>query len=61
MAGKRSGCFPLRGMLETARLINEDHINLAETCALDSGHWMFYEDPTIFNDAVIQFFTKHAA
>jgi pimeloyl-ACP methyl ester carboxylesterase len=42
MAGKRSGCFPVKGVLETALLINEEgQRNLATSVIMESGHCKF--------------------
>lgn len=46
MAGKRSGSFPVAGIEETARLIDEGaKESIAMTIRMESGHWMFYEEP----------------
>ena len=51
LAGRRSGCFSVDGMFETARRANGEVF--AEV--LESGHWMFYEEPDKFNDRLLQF------
>ncbi|CCG82994.1 Putative uncharacterized protein [Taphrina deformans PYCC 5710] len=55
LAGKRSGCFPTKGTLETAKLINERHRETALTIEFESGHWLFYEEPERFNQAILTF------
>jgi hypothetical protein len=41
MAGKRSGSFPVEGILETAKLINSGGEKLAESVVMESGHCKF--------------------
>ncbi|KAK3933964.1 Alpha/Beta hydrolase protein [Diplogelasinospora grovesii] len=55
MAGYRSGCFPLRGTLETSRLINKNRPGLAKESMFDAGHWLFYEQPERFNKEILEF------
>lgn len=53
--GKKSGCFPLEGMTWTANTINKLHPGLATVCQFDAGHWLYYEDPDHFNEALLEF------
>ncbi|KAF7564058.1 hypothetical protein G7046_g3 [Stylonectria norvegica] len=55
MAGERSGCFPLEGMLETVRRVNKTTPSLARSSVFRSGHWLFYEEPERFNEELTQF------
>lgn len=55
MAGKRSGCFPLAGCFETARLLNLSSPGLARTSTYESGHWLFYEEAEKFNVELKEF------
>ncbi|KAI1076864.1 alpha/beta-hydrolase [Whalleya microplaca] len=55
MAGRRTGCFPLDGMAETVRRVEQHHPGLARMSVFDSGHWLFYEEPQRFNKEVIEF------
>lgn len=55
MAGKRSGCFPLKGIFETARLVNARRPGLAKTREYESGHWLFYEESSRFNADLLAF------
>ncbi|EGY15121.1 uncharacterized protein VDAG_05975 [Verticillium dahliae VdLs.17] len=55
MMGKRTGCFPLEGMMETVRRANARRPNLAKASVFDSGHWLFYEEPARFNDEILLF------
>lgn len=55
MAGRRSGCFPLDGMLETVRRIERHRPGLAKSSIFESGHWLFYEEPERFNEEVAEF------
>lgn len=55
MAGKRSGCFPVDGTFETARLINAERPGLAKTLLYESGHWLFYEESSRFNADILAF------
>lgn len=51
MAGRRSGCFTVDGMFETARRAKGDVF--AEV--FESGHWLFYEQPDKFNERLLEF------
>ncbi|KAI4861581.1 alpha/beta-hydrolase [Hypoxylon rubiginosum] len=55
MAGRRTGCFPLEGMAETATRVNAARPGLAKMSVFDSGHWLFYEEPERFNTEIIDF------
>ncbi|KAI8956501.1 alpha/beta-hydrolase [Daldinia sp. FL1419] len=55
MAGRRTGCFPLEGMKETARLIESRNPGAAKVSVFDSGHWLFYEEPERFNEEITKF------
>lgn len=55
MAGKRSGCFPLDGLLETVRRVNKVRPDLARASVYESGHWLFFEEPDRFNSEVADF------
>lgn len=55
MAGRRSGCFPLEGMLETVRRVEKTTPGLARSSVFESGHWLFYEEPERFNREIIEF------
>ncbi|KAI5465954.1 Alpha/Beta hydrolase protein [Mariannaea sp. PMI_226] len=55
MAGQRSGCFPLNGMLETVRRIEKTTSGLARSSVFQSGHWLFYEEPERFNKEIVEF------
>jgi len=59
MAGEKSGCFPLQGMLETARRIKkarrESMKGKVAISVFESGHWLFYEDAKRFNREVLEF------
>ncbi|KAI1498126.1 Alpha/Beta hydrolase protein [Biscogniauxia marginata] len=55
MAGRRTGCFPLEGMMETVRLVNKNRPGLAKLSLFDSGHWLFYEEPERFNKEILEF------
>ncbi|KAH6898312.1 Alpha/Beta hydrolase protein [Thelonectria olida] len=55
MAGRRSGCFPLEGMLETVRRVERKTPGLAKPSVFEAGHWLFYEEPERFNRELIEF------
>lgn len=55
MAGRRSGCFPLEGMLETVRRVERTSPGISKWSIFDSGHWLFYEEPERFNRELIEF------
>lgn len=55
MAGRRSGCFPLEGMLETVRRVEKSRPGLAKESVFESGHWLFYEEPDRFNKEIGDF------
>ncbi|KAK2042842.1 alpha/beta-hydrolase [Colletotrichum somersetense] len=55
MAGRRSGCFPLEGMLETVRRVEKARPGLARASVFESGHWLFYEQPERFNSEIVEF------
>lgn len=57
-AGRTSGCFPLEGVLYTARAINTKHPGLAKTEIFDSGHWLYYEEPEHFNTVLLDFIAQ---
>lgn len=40
--GKRSGCFPVEGMIETARLLNQKRAGTCGTLEFESGHWLVW-------------------
>lgn len=61
MAGRRSGCFPLAGMLETSRRLNAVRPGLAKEEVFESGHWLFYEDPDRFNATTVVFVEECSA
>ncbi|WYZ36662.1 hypothetical protein EsH8_II_000168 [Colletotrichum jinshuiense] len=58
MAGRRSGCFPLEGMLETVRRVEKNRPGLAAASVFESGHWLFYEEPERFNREISEFVHK---
>ncbi|TIC97060.1 AB hydrolase superfamily protein YdjP [Colletotrichum higginsianum] len=58
MAGRRSGCFPLEGMLETVRRVEKNRPGLARESVFESGHWLFYEQPERFNREIAEFVDK---
>lgn len=60
MAGRRTGCFPLEGMKETVRRVEQGSgdPNLARWSLFNGGHWMFYEEPERFNREIIGFVTE---
>ncbi|TDZ37856.1 AB hydrolase superfamily protein YdjP [Colletotrichum spinosum] len=55
MAGRRSGCFSLEGMLETVRRVERHRPGLARASVYESGHWLFYEEPDRFNEEIWEF------
>ncbi|RGP57622.1 hypothetical protein FSPOR_11964 [Fusarium sporotrichioides] len=55
MAGKRSSCFPLEGMLETVKRVETSRPGLAQSSVFESGHWLFYEEPGKFNGEIVEF------
>lgn len=55
MAGRRSGCFPLDGMLETVNRAEKSGMGLSKYSIFESGHWLFYEEPQRFNKEVTDF------
>ncbi|KAM5351690.1 hypothetical protein ACJ41O_004413 [Fusarium nematophilum] len=55
MAGRRSGCFPLEGMLESVRRVERTRPGLAKFSVFESGHWLFYEEPERFNTEIAEF------
>ncbi|KAF4975008.1 hypothetical protein FZEAL_8153 [Fusarium zealandicum] len=55
MAGRRSGCFPLEGMLESVRRVEKNNPGLAKSSVFESGHWLFYEEPERFNKEIADF------
>jgi pimeloyl-ACP methyl ester carboxylesterase len=60
MAGKRSGCFSVDGMMETVRRAQKYRAQKAnaEIMVFDSGHWLFWEEPERFNREVLEFVKK---
>jgi len=57
MAGRRSGCFSVEGMLETARRAKKGD-GMDEKVFIqvfDSGHWLFYEESEKFNSRLLEF------
>ncbi|KAK6840438.1 AB hydrolase superfamily protein YdjP [Apiospora arundinis] len=61
LAGRRTGCFPLEGMEETARRVragNGGKEEAAEWMVFESGHWMFWEESEKFNQVVGAFAGK---
>lgn len=63
LAGRRTGCFPLDGMRETARRVEKGSGNpgLARWSVYDGGHWMFYEEPEKFNKEIAEFVAECVA
>ncbi|KAK0372644.1 hypothetical protein CCUS01_16395 [Colletotrichum cuscutae] len=55
MAGRKSGCFPLEGMLETVRRVEKGRPGLAKSSVFEAGHWLFYEQPERFNKEIAEF------
>ncbi|EWG48197.1 hypothetical protein FVEG_08059 [Fusarium verticillioides 7600] len=55
MAGRRSSCFPLEGMLESVRRVEKSRPGLARSSVFDSGHWLFYEESERFNKEIAEF------
>ncbi|CAM1506570.1 Fc.00g062110.m01.CDS01 [Cosmosporella sp. VM-42] len=55
LAGRRSGCFPLEGMLESVRRVEKAQPGLASSTVYESGHWLFYEEPERFNKEIVEF------
>ncbi|ROW08056.1 hypothetical protein VPNG_06059 [Cytospora leucostoma] len=57
LAGRRTGCFPLEGMKETATRVKNGsgRPGLARWSVFDGGHWMFYEEPERFNRELAEF------
>ncbi|KAF5659945.1 non-heme chloroperoxidase [Fusarium heterosporum] len=55
MAGRRSSCFPLEGMLETVKRVEKSRPGLAKSSVFESGHWLFYEEPEKFNREIVDF------
>ncbi|KAF9765403.1 hypothetical protein IL306_002315 [Fusarium sp. DS 682] len=55
MAGRRSSCFPLEGMLESVRRVEKLRSGLARSSVFESGHWLFYEEPERFNKEIAEF------
>ncbi|KAJ4292533.1 hypothetical protein N0V90_009196 [Kalmusia sp. IMI 367209] len=61
MAGKRTGCFPLEGMKETIRRVEQgrkrrgDEDGVARWSEYESGHWLFWEEPEKFNKEISEF------
>ncbi|AEO68697.1 uncharacterized protein THITE_2118276 [Thermothielavioides terrestris NRRL 8126] len=55
MAGRRSGCFPLEGVAETAERIRKGGNQQVEMLVFESGHWLFYEEPERFNRELLRF------
>jgi pimeloyl-ACP methyl ester carboxylesterase len=53
MAGKRSGSFPVEGILETAKLINSGGEKLAESVVMESGHCKFLFCAALTNNLYI--------
>ncbi|KAK8044491.1 AB hydrolase superfamily protein YdjP [Apiospora rasikravindrae] len=61
LAGRRTGCFPLEGMEETARRVrkgNGGREEAAEWVVFESGHWLFWEESERFNEVVGGFARK---
>ncbi|KAK8068934.1 AB hydrolase superfamily protein YdjP [Apiospora phragmitis] len=61
LAGRRTGCFPLKGMEETARRVragNGGREEAAEWVVFESGHWLFWEESDRFNQVVGAFAGK---
>jgi len=57
LAGQRSGCFSVEGMLETAeRAKKGDGMDgKVFVDVFESGHWLFYEQPEKFNSRLLEF------
>ncbi|GJC85811.1 AB hydrolase superfamily protein YdjP [Colletotrichum liriopes] len=58
MAGRKSGCFPLEGMLETVKRVEKNRPGLARESVFEAGHWLFYEQPERFNSEIAEFMGK---
>ncbi|KAH9884063.1 alpha/beta-hydrolase [Xylariomycetidae sp. FL2044] len=61
MAGRRTGCFPYEGMMETVGRVNSNNPNLATMSLFESGHWLFYEEPDRFNREIVGFVQSFAS
>ncbi|KAF4448526.1 hypothetical protein F53441_8072 [Fusarium austroafricanum] len=55
MAGRRSSCFPLEGMLESLKRVEKSRPGLAKSSVFESGHWLFFEEPEKFNKEIVEF------
>lgn len=55
IAGRRSGIFPIEGVLETVRRMETRTERLVKSLVFDSGHLLFYEEPDKFNKSIITF------
>ena len=55
LAARKSGCFSLEGMEETARRVKKGGNGDAEMVVFEGGHWLFYEEPERFNREVLKF------
>ncbi|KAF5027663.1 hypothetical protein F66182_224 [Fusarium sp. NRRL 66182] len=55
MAGRRSGCFPLEGILESVKRVEKSRPGLGKSLVFESGHWLFYEEPERFNKEISDF------
>ncbi|KAK7186949.1 hypothetical protein DPSP01_013587 [Paraphaeosphaeria sporulosa] len=60
MAGRRTGCFPLDGMKETVRRVEEGRRARGGGyqpgwSVFEGGHWLFWEEPERFNEEINQF------
>ncbi|KAK4450886.1 Alpha/Beta hydrolase protein [Podospora aff. communis PSN243] len=60
MAGQRSGCFSVEGMLETARRAKKGNAMEDKVFVkiFESGHWLFYEQAEKFNACLVEFADK---
>jgi pimeloyl-ACP methyl ester carboxylesterase len=57
MAAKRSGCFSVEGMMETARRAEKGEGMKGRVFSevFEMGHWLFYEEPEDFNERLLKF------
>ncbi|KAI0129911.1 Alpha/Beta hydrolase protein [Xylariales sp. AK1849] len=58
--GERTGCFPLPGMGETIDRVTKGRMerpgkSLVKRSVFDSGHWLFYEAPDLFDERLLGF------
>jgi pimeloyl-ACP methyl ester carboxylesterase len=60
MAGARTGCFPLIGIKEIVRRVENGQKARGDEhqirwSVFESGHWLFWEEPEKFNEEIKQF------